>query len=51
MQIRRTTLSPAFSRRTGEEAGCKLKQGRLKTLRFEFERNKLTPSVFKRPFI
>ncbi|WP_308862319.1 hypothetical protein, partial [Neisseria mucosa] len=36
---RRATLSPALSRQTGEGAGCKLKQGRLKTLRFEFGRN------------
>ena len=49
--IRRTTLSPALSRRTVVGAGCKLKQGRLKTLRFEFGRNKLAPPVFRRPFI
>ncbi len=51
LAIRRTTLSPALSRRTGEGAGCKLKQGRLKTLRFEFGRNKLAPPIFRRPLL
>ena len=46
---RRATLSPALSRRTGEGAGYQSKRGRLKTLRFEFGRNKLTPLVFRRP--